>query len=173
MSMFVTPDDYKRKPRPSPPVEGAGTFASKREVTTLPHTGKDDARSQVELAAVRVAKFVPSLVLVAYAGFCNLANSKDPTSDAELRLILFRIAFFLCLVITPCYIVYFTRGNPCRWRNCIVGTLAFCVWAYAFPCGWFVDTRVYDPVFAGFGVMAFSLLTACVPAPNLNGGNGP
>ena len=167
MSLFVTPDDFKRKSKPHvPKVEGAGRFAAKK---TAPPNDGTDKRSEVELATVRIAKFVPSLVILSYASLCNLVNSKDATTDAGIRLLLFQIAFWLCAGLTPVYILYFERKNPLRWLNVSVGTVAFPIWAYAFPCGWFVDIHKYDPVVAGFILIVFSLITALIPAPKLNG----
>ena len=168
MSLFVTPSDYKRKTSPPEPthLEGAGKFVEKKAARAKADA---DTRSQVELATARVAKFVPSLVILGYASLCNLVNSKDVTKDADLRLVLFRIAFWFCLALTPVYIAYFERKNPLRWFNVGVGSLAFPIWAYAFPCGWFVDIHKYDPVIAGFVLIVFSLLTAIIPAPKLDG----
>lgn len=171
MPLFVTPSDFKRKSKPVPArPEGVGSFTGKK--TTPPDhepPPEPDNRSEAELAATRIAKFIPSLVLVAYASLCNLVNSKDPATAAALRLTLFQIAFWICLAATPAYIAFFERKNPYRKLNVIVGTLAFPVWAYAFPCGWFVDIHKYDPVIAGFILIVFSLLTAVVPAPKLDG----
>jgi len=49
---------------------------------------------------MRVAKFVPSLVILGYAGLCILRNSKDIEKEANLRLLLFKIAYWLCVVLT-------------------------------------------------------------------------
>lgn len=172
MSLFVTPEDFKRKSSPSiRRPEGAGKFAGKRTDTqrTGPAAADVDKRNQIELATVRIAKFVPSLVILGYASLCNLVNSKDVAKEANLRLLLFQIAFWLCAVLTPAYISYFDRKNSLRWLNVAVGTVAFPIWAYAFPCGWFVDIKTYDPVIAGFLLLVFSLLTAAIPAPKLDG----
>lgn len=164
MPQFVTLDDYKRKPRPpAPPVEGAGEFAGKKKETPPP----TDDRSQLELAATRVAKFIPSVIVLGYAGLCNLVNSKDPVHDAGARLVAFVIIFWFCYALTPCYTFYFTRKNRLRWRNILVGIFAFPIWAYAFPCGWFVDSHKYDPIWAGCLLLGFSMLTALIPAPKL------
>lgn len=181
MSPFVTLADYKPKPAPraSAP-EGTGHFTAKKppapasqqqEGKNAGENSSDDSRSQAELAAARVAKFVPSLILLGYAGLCNLVNSKDPAHEADLRLILFKVAFWICAVLTPIYIAYFDRKNvkALRWMNVIVGTIAFPIWAYAFPCGWFYEVKYYDAVIAGFALIVFSLLTAFLPAPKLDG----
>ena len=163
MSLFVTSEDYKRKPKPAPVVaDGTGQFAGKQG-------DSPGGRSAIELATMRVAKFVPSLVILGYASLCNLVNSKDVTNERDLRLLLFKIAFWLCAALTPFYIGYFDRKNSLLWLNLIVGTLAFPIWAYAFPCGWFVDTHRYDPVIAGFVLIVFSLVTAFARPPKLNG----
>ncbi len=96
-------------------------------------------------------------------------NSEDLDTKAGLRLLLFNIAFWGCVALTPVYIAYFDRKNPLRWRNVLVGFVAFPVWAYAFPCGWAVDAKFYEPVIAGFALIGFSMLTAWIPAPKLDG----
>jgi hypothetical protein len=151
MSLFVTYSDYRRRPS-----QGAEVDAPQ------------DDRSQIELAATRVAKFIPSIIILGYAGLCNLVNSKNRDHDASFRLVGFQVAFWICLVLTPGFILFFDRKNAksMRWRNACVGTVAFPIWAYAFPCGWFVDINKYDPVVAGFALLVFSILTAFVPAPN-------
>lgn len=192
MSLFVSPADYKQRksasiPTPTPahaPIEGAGKFTAKkaggpasapaRAPANTPAPTEQpgaDSRSQIELAAVRVAKFVPSLIILGYTGLCNLVNSKDPVHDKDLRLLLFKIAFWICFILTPIYIAYFDRKNtkPMRWINGAIGTIAFPIWAYAFPCGLFYETAKYDPVIAGFILIVFSLFTAFVPAPKFEG----
>lgn len=170
MSLFVSPADFKTKTivklaRP----EGAGTFAAKKSIVPPPEPPPGNP-SQLELATARVAKFIPSLIVLGYAALCNLVNSKDPVAEADLRLVLFKIAFWLCFALTPVYVAYFDRKNVAwlRWINVGVATIAFPIWAYAFPSGWFVEISKYDPVIAGFILIVFSLLTAFIPAPKLD-----
>jgi hypothetical protein len=171
MSLFVSLSDFKRKPKvPVRRPEGVGKFTGKKSET--PQVGDvafEDKRSQVELATVRIAKFIPSLVILCYASLCNLVNSKNIETEASLRLLLFEIALGVCIVLTPIYIYYFDRKNPLCRLNVFIGTLAFPIWAYAFPCGVFVDIKASDPVIAGFLLIVFSLVTAVIPAPQLGG----
>src|SRR5260221_354710 len=100
MSLFVTLSDYRSKPAPiTPQIDDAGSFAAKRkaEMAVKPETVEmptqvdeevsKDNRSQIELAATRVAKFIPSIIIMGYAGLCNLVNSKNRNLEVEFRLI--------------------------------------------------------------------------------------
>jgi len=163
MSLFVSPTDYKLKRpvalalNPVTPRQDAG------------ESGIEPTPNAVELAATRVAKFVPSIILLGYTGLANLVNSKDPIKDADQRYPAFKLIFCFCLAATPLFIYYFDRKNvpPLRKLNIAVGTVAFPVWAYAFPCGWFVEMHKYDPVWAGCGLLAFSMITALLKPPQL------
>jgi len=170
MSLFVTLADYRQKPSPKTnQTDGSGSFASKNPSATGGNV-EEDKRSQIGLAATRIAKFIPSTIILGYVGACNLVNSKDPVHDTIPRLIAFKIIFWVCLVLTPIYILSFDWKNPLRWLNVIVGLIAFPIWAYAFPCGWFVEIHLYDPVWAGVALLLFSMITGVIPAPKLDGG---
>jgi hypothetical protein len=168
MSLFVSSADYAPKHRVVMKLDddGVAVLASKKAQEPNAGTG----RSQVELAATRAAKFVPSIIIIGYSGLCNLVNSKNAVTAHDQRHNAFIIVFWFCFVLTPVFIAYFDRKNQfwLRWMNVAVGTVAFPIWAYAFPCGWFVEIGKYDPVWAGMLLMGFSIVTALMPPPKLD-----
>jgi len=164
MSLFVSSTDYRPQRRVVLKLGADGAVASKKAQDVDDGAG----RSQVELAATRAAKFVPSIIILGYSGLCNLVNSKPITAHNQ-RYFGFIIIFWFCFVLTPAFIAYFDRKNQSRlrWLNIAIGTIAFPIWAYAFPCGWFVETDKYDPVWAGCVLLGFSMITALMPPPKL------
>lgn len=101
-----------------------------RLVQPSDHTSRDDT-PWLE----RVAKYIPSEVVVAFKGFFAILT---PVPDAQpLKIYLAWIGFCIFLVGTP---VYLWKANklskiPVGWEaakpQLLIGTVSFAVWAYA------------------------------------------
>lgn len=104
----------------------------------------------------RVAKFVPAEVLAFYTGAVQLIIVKEGDQHAVFRLWAFAIVGLIAWIGTPFYLAMFTNNRKERLVNQFVASVAFGVWAYAYPAGWFVEVGWHDAVVAGLLLIGFS-----------------
>ncbi len=107
----------------------------------------------------RVAKFIPAEILAFYTAAVQLILTKEGPQHATFRLWGFAIVGVIAWIITPIYLSIFGT-DPRQVRiNQVVGSIAFGVWAYAYPAGWFAEAHLHDPVPAGILLLLFTLIS--------------
>ncbi len=114
----------------------------------------------------RVAKYVPAEILAFYTAAVSLIGAYDPTAQRSKRLWLYGIVGFIFWLLTPFWLGRFSKDKSVRITNQIIGFLAFGVWAYAFPAGWFKDVGLYEPIIAGLLLIVFAALSGFITPPS-------
>lgn len=104
----------------------------------------------------RVAKYVPAEVLAFYSAAVQLILTKEGDNHAMFRLWAFVIVGLVAWIGTPFYLGIFAKNPKERHGNQFMASIAFGVWAYAYPAGLFTDMRWHDPVVAGLLLLCFS-----------------
>ncbi len=104
----------------------------------------------------RVAKYIPAEILTFYTAAVSLIAAYDLTAQATKRLWLFAVAGLVFWLLTPFWLGRFSKDKSVKITNQIVGFIAFGLWAYAFPAGWFKDMGLYDPILAGVLLILFA-----------------
>lgn len=133
---------------------------------------RDETRGEAEFAAggenwqdrvkeygERVAKYVPAEVLAFYSGAVQLILTKEGEQHQLFRLWAFAIVGIVAWIGTPLYLGTFTDNLKERRINQIIASIAFGVWAYAYPAGWFAEKGWHDPVAAGLALLGFSFVS--------------
>lgn len=104
----------------------------------------------------RVAKYIPTEVVVAYISANGLAES------ASKPEIIFPLIFVACFVCTPIYITRFTTTSKEAWTNGIMALFAFVIWAYATGGGLFKYWGCYDAPTASVLLIIFTLASGLI-----------
>jgi hypothetical protein len=110
----------------------------------------------------RVAKYIPAEILTFYTAAVSLIGAYDPIAQGGKRLWLFGIVGFIFWLLTPFWLGRFSKDKSVRITNQIIGFLAFGIWAYAFPSGWFKDMGLYDPILAGVLLILFAAVSGFI-----------
>jgi len=114
----------ERRQKPAP---GAADLSGRKTESALNEWGE------------RVAKYIPAEILTFYTAAVSLIGAYDPTAQGSKWLWLFGIAGFVFWLLTPFWLGRFSKDKSVRITNQIIGFVAFGLWAYAFPAGWFKD----------------------------------
>jgi hypothetical protein len=115
--------------------------------------------------AERVAKFVPVEVLAFYVAALNVIST-TPQDNKQKRLWLFGFVGLFFWIATPLWLGRFSKVTNVKVINQIMGIIAFGIWAYAYPAGWFVERGYYDPIVAGLVLILFTFTSAFIsPKP--------
>jgi hypothetical protein len=118
-----------------------------------------DVKQKIKDYGERVAKYVPAEVLAFYTGIVQLILTKDGDIHATFRIWTFAVFGLFSWVFTPIWLGRFTKDQRVKRYNQILGTIAFGVWAYAYPAGWFKEMGLNDPVIAGILLLTFTLIS--------------
>ncbi|MCX6538404.1 MAG: hypothetical protein NT151_05650 [Acidobacteria bacterium] len=104
----------------------------------------------------RIAKYVPAEVLAFYTAAVELILTKGGIDHRGFRLWAFAVVGLVAWIGTPLYLGMFTKNRRQRRVNQIVASIAFGVWAYSYPAGWFAEQGWHDPVVGGLLLLFFS-----------------
>lgn len=120
---------------------------------------------QIKQQGERAAKYVPAEVLAFYMGAIQLIQlHANPT----FRTWTFALAGIFAWVFTPIWLGRFAEHPASRRPNQVMGFIAFAIWAYAYPAGFFFERGWYEPVIAGLALLVFTLLSSYYQ-PRANG----
>ncbi|NTU97539.1 MAG: hypothetical protein HGA62_06980 [Chlorobiaceae bacterium] len=136
---------------------------------------KEAGRRQLELAGgetgvqeklkeygERVAKYVPAEVLAFYTAAVQLIMTKEGDENTLFRLWAFAVIGVIAWAGTPLYLSMFSSNPKERGVNQIMASIAFIIWAYAYPAGLFAELNFHEPVIAGLVLMVFSFVSAFI-----------
>ncbi|MCW0216957.1 MAG: hypothetical protein OJI67_01430 [Prosthecobacter sp.] len=153
----------------------------KKKISAYENTGAamtgSAARETWREQGERVAKYIPADVLALYTAAINLISTQEGPDHLHLRLWLGGIVFLTCLICTPIWIGGYTKNVKVAKVNQIISTLAFALWAYAFPLGPFFDLGWHNSVIAGLLTLFFAFFAMRIypsespppaPDPDLN-----
>ena len=121
--------------------------------------GEGGWQERVKEYGERVAKYVPAEVLAFHTVAVQLILTKEGPNHHVFRLWAFAVFGLVAWIGTPLYLGMFTRNRRQRRINQIVASIAFGVWAYAFPAGWFAELGWHDPVAAGLLMLLFTFFS--------------
>jgi hypothetical protein len=121
--------------------------------------GQPGVQQKIKDYGERVAKFVPVEVLAFYTGAVQLVLTKEGSDHATFRLWTFGIVGMIAWIGTPLYLGMFSKNGRERRINQIVASVAFIVWAYAYPAGWFAEMGLHEPVVAGLALLTFTFVS--------------
>lgn len=108
----------------------------------------------------RLAKYIPAEVLAFYTSAAQLIMAKDGDAHKTFRLWSFAILGLIAWFGTPTLLGIYSNDPKTKRANRIVGFIAFAIWAYAYPTGWFVEMKLYDPVCGGLLLLVFTFAIA-------------
>jgi hypothetical protein len=118
--------------------------------------GADTWREKLKEYGERVAKYVPAEVVAFYTGATQLILTKAGSSNQTFRLWAFGIIGLIAWIGTPLYLGFFSDDPKTRYPNQVIGLIAFGIWAYAYPAGWFAEMHWHDPVIGGLLLLGFT-----------------
>ncbi len=153
MARFVEPPETPQSE------EGVASFTAKK--TAAPDAADTPDRS-LKSALEQVGKFVPAEVLAAYITLFSAANALDKTSSAALRLWLFGVASVVGLIGTWFYVAKMINNRKYLRANQVMASVAFLVWAYAYPIGIANELGAYNSVIALFALVIFTLVSGLI-----------
>lgn len=104
----------------------------------------------------RVAKYIPAEVIAFYTAATQLILMASANEEKPLRLWLFGIFGLIAWIGTPLLLGRYSNDPRTRIPNQVVGFLAFAVWAYAYPAGWFAEMGLYKPLIGGLLLLLFT-----------------
>jgi len=121
-----------------------------------------DWQQQLQDYGERVAKYVPVEVLAFYSVAVQLILTKEGDNHLLFRLWAFAIIGLIAWIGTPLYLSMYSKNPKERLVNQCVASVAFGVWAYAYPAGWFAEKGWHDPVIAGLLLTLFTFLSGLI-----------
>jgi hypothetical protein len=116
----------------------------------------EDSWQKLKEYGERLAKYIPAEVLVFYTSAAQLILTKDGDAHKPLRLWLFAIVGLISWFGTPRLLGAYSKDPQTTRPNQIIGFVAFAVWAYAYPAGWFAEMKWYDPLYGGLLLLTFT-----------------
>jgi hypothetical protein len=134
----------------SPKRAPAGAAAEARTAATAPGTPTQD---RIEA----VAKYIPAEILAFYV---PVVPAIELLKNAQLHPVLQQIAFWLCWALVPAYFLWIGKGDDRKWRQVVLSTLAFPIWAYATNRELGVLGHYYEAAGALILLLFFSLISA-------------
>ena len=170
MARFVEDtDDFSVSP-PPPGMIDHGT-AGEYEEAAATFTGKKAKSSNVKppnkdktlkSALEQVAKFIPTEILAAYITLFSAANALDIDKYSNQRRWFFGIALLVGVLGTWLYVAKMVQDKRYKWVNQWMASIAFLVWAYAYPIGLFNELKVYNSVGALFLLVIFTVVSGLI-----------
>jgi hypothetical protein len=112
---------------------------------------------QVKQHAERAAKYVPGEILGFYMGAVQLIQLH---ASATFRVWTFAIVGLFAWIFTPIWLGRFAEHPASKRPNQVMGFIAFGIWAYAYPAGFFFELGWHEPVIAGLALLFFTLLSS-------------
>jgi len=131
-------------------------LVERRQKQTEAQLSSGNAQSAVNEWGERVAKYIPAEILTFYTAAVSLIAAYDPAVQATKRFWLFGLAGLIFWILTPLWLGRFSNDKSVKRTNQVMGLVAFGLWAYAFPAGWFKDMGLYDPILAGVMLILFA-----------------
>lgn len=122
-------------------------------------SGGGGVQAKVKEYGERVAKYVPAEVLAFYSAAVQLILTQEGDKHATFRLWAYAIVALVAWIGTPFYLGMFSKIPKERHVNQIVASIAFAVWAYAYPAGLFAEVGLHQPVVAGLLLLGFSFVS--------------
>ena len=104
----------------------------------------------------RVAKYIPVEVITLYTSASQFILAKDGDDHRQIRIRLFAIIGLLAWFGTPVLLGTYSNDPRTKRPNQVIGFVAFAVWAYAYPVGWFAELKLNDPIYGGLTLLLFT-----------------
>lgn len=103
----------------------------------------------------RVAKYVPAEIIACYVTANGFAE------HAPKRVAVLGIVFVVCLILTPLYVLQWTKKRRERIANSGVAVVAFLAWSYAYG-GIFRDLGWYDASWASIVLVLITAISGAI-----------
>lgn len=108
----------------------------------------------------KVVKLIPSEIIT---GYMLLIGLVPLIRNDSLHLPLSIVAFALCFILTPIYLLGLAEEGRPKAAHLIVSTIAFGVWAYVVSGQLILPEQYYDPTIAPIILVVFTLISGAVP----------